>query len=99
MLQPEDFLPHLNAEFQVRLPGGIASVPLVLRSLERTAERTQSWLRQKPFVLVFHGPASRALHPETYELVWPDESRSHPIFIQIVMGSGPRGSIYEVIFN
>lgn len=99
MLQPEDFIPHLNTEFKVRLPAGIAPVPLVLRSLDRQAERTQPWLRQKPFVLIFHGPASRALPPATYELVWPDESRAHAIFVQIVMGSGPHGAIYEAIFN
>jgi len=99
MLQPEDFIPHLNAEFKVRLPDGVAPVPLVLRNLEHQPERTQSWLRQKPFALIFHGPASRALHPATYELAWPDDLQAHAVFIQIVMGSGPRGAIYEVIFN
>jgi len=99
MLQPEDFLPHLNAKFQVLFPAGIVPVPLVLQSVERQAERAQAWLRQKPFVVVFHGPASRALRPGSYALEWPDASQTHEIFVQIVMGSGPHGAIYEAIFN
>jgi len=83
----------------VYLPEGGEPVPLALREIKLHPERTQTWLRQRPFSLVFHGPAARALRASTYEISWPDEAQRHAVFIQLIMGSGPQGAVYEVIFN
>jgi hypothetical protein len=99
VLQPEDFSCYNGAIFKVSLPEGGEPVPLTLRELKLHPERTQTWLRQRPFSLLFHGPAARALRPSSYEVVWPDEAQRHVLFMQLVMGSGPQGAIYEIIFN
>ncbi len=99
MLQPEAFQPHLGRVFLAHLPEGGEPVPLHLQSLQLHPERTQTWLRQRPFTLLFTGPSTRALRPGCYELAWPDGSQRETLFIQIVIGSGPHGARYEVIFN
>jgi hypothetical protein len=99
MLQPEDFQPHLGAVFQAHLPEGGEPVPLTLRAVQLHTERTQEWLRNRPFTLHWDGPAARALRPGNYEFAWPDASQSQTLFVQIVMGSGPQGARYEAVFN
>jgi hypothetical protein len=99
MLQPEDFQPHLGQVFLAHLPEGGEPVPLHLKTVQLHAERTQTWLRNRPFTLHLRGPAARALHPGNYLVVWPDDSQRQTLFMQLVMGSGPHGAHYEAIFN
>ena len=99
MLELEDFAPYARRVFRVFLPEGGEPVPLELQSLHPGEERRQRGLRACPFVMVFQGPAGRALRPGTYEIAWPDDSRRHAVFVQIVAGSSADGAVYEVIFN
>jgi hypothetical protein len=99
MLQPKDFDIYVNQVFAAHLLEGGVPVPLLLKGVRVLPGRTQAWLRQQPFALDLHGPAERALRPGSYEVAWPDESRQELLLVQILVGSGPHGARYEIIFN
>jgi hypothetical protein len=99
-LTHENFDPHLNTVFQVRIAEDQA-VPLELIEVRRMATQpavAQRVVRTYSFALLFLGPSEPPLPQQMYTFAHPAMGLIGDLFI-VPVGREERGLRYEAIFN
>ncbi len=68
-LVKEEFLPHLNTEFQAIT--SVGPVTLILREINSLPRGVRPAVLRDPLALVFEGPNQQPLQQDNYELLHP----------------------------
>ncbi len=96
LLQSSDFLPHLNSNFSVRLPGS-EPIDLELVAVEGLGEAASPEYR-RPFSLIFLGPVSNQYLPQHTWRLEHAEMGALDIFI-VPLGPQNGRMQYQAIFG
>ena len=90
-LTPDAFAPHVGEGF--RLAG---AVDVVLRAVDHGAPAPEGL--RAPFSLRFTGPAEPVVPQGLHPLEHPALGRLE-LFVVPIVGTGPDGAVYEVVFG
>jgi len=99
-MEIEEFRDFIGKKFSVRVQE--TQVDLELIHLQEFAPRLVPGLRERPFALLFRGPASptqiETLPRQVHDL-YSTDGKTFSIYLERVVGTGYPGTVYEAVFN
>jgi hypothetical protein len=96
MLQPENFLPHVNKVFRVK--GSRYALTLVEVDIRRLQEKEAKIVPRQPFNLIFRGPPGDVLREGMYALE-VDDGPSFQLYVMPVETYTRAHQDYQSSFN